>query len=366
MKQINILVKPTHQCNMRCKYCFHEKYGYSDELLDVNKFKKFIKLLCGEYDFINVVWHGGEPLLVPLSFYEEAYDFCNAQNSHFLFTIQTNGTLITQDNIDFFRKRNTNFGLSFDGLTNEYTRSYTIEILNNIKLLQANGFRPGAILVVNQKNVFQLIEEYHFFDSMNVGLKLNPIFIDGAAEKNLDVNLNVNDYINNFIDFFKYWMKDTKGKINVATCVELAKLILYEHNGVCTFTSCLSKWLCLDSDANIYPCDRLCTPDYLLGNVDELSSISDVFDSRNFLKLLKISVQRREQCINNCEYYKNCYSGCNANAILNYDDKYENGVSCYIHKQILKEIKKYVSDSINSKSELNPQYIKILKNSRNN
>ena len=68
MKQINILVKPTHQCNMRCKYCFHEKYGYSDELLDVNKFKKFIKLLCGEYDFINVVWHGGEPLLVPLSF----------------------------------------------------------------------------------------------------------------------------------------------------------------------------------------------------------------------------------------------------------------------------------------------------------
>ena len=59
-----------------------------------------------------------------------------------------------------------------------------LEIVNNINLLQKNGFRPGAILVVNNKNVKGLIDEYSLFNSMNVGLKLNPMFIDGAAAKN--------------------------------------------------------------------------------------------------------------------------------------------------------------------------------------
>lgn len=361
MKEISTLIKPTNQCNMRCKYCFHEKYGYSSKLLEIEKLKKYIELLCSEYDYINVVWHGGEPLIAPLSFYEEIYDFCDKQSSDFLFTVQTNGTLLNQEKIDFFKERDTNIGLSFDGLNNDYTRSHTKEIVNNINLLQENGFRPGAILVVNNKNVKGLIDEYSLFNSMNVGLKLNPMFIDGAAAKNLDLCLNPDEYINEFIKFFKYWTKDKNGKINVATCIELVNLILSEHTGVCTFNSCLSKWLCLDSDANIYPCDRLCTSNYLLGNVDDLNSITEVFDSANFIKLLKTSVDRRKQCMDECQYYKNCYSGCNANAILNQNDKYKNGVSCHIQKGILSGIKDYVLETANNEKDLNPQYIKALK-----
>ena len=141
---------------MRCKYCFHEKYGYSNDLLDINKLEKYISLLCSEYDFSNIIGHGGEPLLAPLSFYEEIYDFCDHVNKEFLFTIQTNGTLINQEVVDFFRKRNTNFGLSFDRLNNEYTRGNTSKILDSIGLLQENGFRPGAVLVVNKTNVSNL------------------------------------------------------------------------------------------------------------------------------------------------------------------------------------------------------------------
>lgn len=358
MSQINTLIKPTHECNMRCKYCFHEKYGYTNELLDINKLKIYIELLAKKYNFINLVWHGGEPLMVPLSYYEEIYDFCKKLDAKFIYSLQTNGTLLNQENIDFFKENNTNIGLSFDGLSNELTRSFTHKILDNIKLLQKNGLYPGAIMVVNQNNVNNLINEYNYFNSLNLGMKINPMFNDGAAKSNNFFNLNPDDYIKNFTSFFKYWANDKDCNINVSTCEELVSLIVNKHSGVCTFNSCLGKWLCLDSNGCIYPCDRLCTEEYNLGNVLNINSIDEIFQSYNFVNILKSSIERRKNCLENCEYYKNCYSGCNANAVLNKENS--NSVSCYIQKGILKGIKDYILQTQSELENMNYNYAKYL------
>ena len=44
---------------------------------------------------------------------------------------------------------------------------------------------------------------------MDVGLKLNPMFFDGAAKQHdNDLGLNPDEYIENFADFFKYYALD--------------------------------------------------------------------------------------------------------------------------------------------------------------
>ena len=346
MLQISTLIKPTHACNMRCKYCFAEKYGYDLKLLNIETLKKYINLLSKKYDYINLVWHGGEPLLVPLDYYEEIYNYCKSVDSKFLFSIQTNGTLLDQDNINFFKKHNTNIGLSFDGLSNDKTRGKTNTIVDNIKLLQNNGFNPGAVLVVNNNNVKKLIKEYEYFKSLNLGMKINPMFNDGAAKHINSFSLDSREYVNNFINFFKYWSKDVSCNINVSTCLELVHLVIKEKSGVCTFNSCLGKWLCLDSNGHIYPCDRLCLDEYDFGYVDTLSSIEEVFYNEKYIKLLQKSIDRRQKCIENCKYFKNCYGGCNANSILN--EINNNKVSCYIQKEILKSLKEYIIELSNS------------------
>ena len=45
MEYINTLIKPTNKCNMRCKYCFAEKYGYDSSILEMKKLKKYLTLL---------------------------------------------------------------------------------------------------------------------------------------------------------------------------------------------------------------------------------------------------------------------------------------------------------------------------------
>lgn len=360
MSQINTLIKPTNECNMRCKYCFAEKYGYSNSLLDLKILKKYLKLLSQKYDYINLVWHGGEPLIAPLSYYEEAYDYCQKLDSKFIYSIQTNGTLLNNENIDFFKEHDTSIGLSFDGLSNSKTRGNTQTILNKIELLKSKEMYPGAIIVVNQNNVNSLIEEYEYFKKLNLGMKMNPMFNDGAAKENNFFNLNPDNYIHSFVEFFKYWVFDTDCNINVSTCMNFANLIINEYSGICTHSSCLKKWLCLDSNGHIYPCDRLCLNEYDLGYVPEMNVIDEAFENEKFIKLLQKNILRRQTCIETCEYFKNCYGGCNANAILS--EINNNDISCYIQRGILSELKKIIIKLECEKNydKLNYNFAKIL------
>jgi len=298
--------------------------------------------------------------MVPLSYYEEAYDYCQKLDSKFIYSIQTNGTLLNKENIDFFKKHDTSIGLSFDGLSNSKTRGNTQTILNKIELLKSKEMYPGAIIVVNQNNVRSLIEEYEYFKKLNLGMKMNPMFNDGAAKENNFFNLNPDNYIHSFVEFFKYWVFDTDCNINVSTCMNFANLIINEYSGICTHSSCLKKWLCLDSNGHIYPCDRLCLNEYDLGYVPEINVIDEAFENEKFIKLLQKNILRRQTCIETCEYFKNCYGGCNANAILS--EINNNDISCYIQRGILSELKKIIIKLECEKNydKLNYNFAKIL------
>jgi len=154
---------------------------------------------------------------------------------------------------------------------------------------------------------------------------------------------------------------DPDCNINVSTCIELVNLVINEYSNTCTFNSCLMKWLCLDSNGHIYPCDRLCMEQFDLGDIDEINSIDEVFYNKNFVELMQMSISRRQKCIDNCEYFRNCYGGCNANAILNLE--HDNNISCYIQKEILREIKKFIIELNEQKKydNLNYSLSKILK-----
>jgi len=78
------------------------------------------------------------------------------------------------------------------------------------------------------------------------------------------------------------------------------------------------------------------------------------------IKLLQRSISRRQNCIEECKYFKNCYGGCNAKAILNESNR--NNVSCYIQKGILEGIRNFIIELNNQKEydKLNYSLSKIL------
>ena len=57
-------------------------------------------------DRVRIVWHAGEPMTLPIRFYEEAFQLVeqhNARNLPVTFVFQTNGTHMTQRWCDLSR-----------------------------------------------------------------------------------------------------------------------------------------------------------------------------------------------------------------------------------------------------------------------
>src|SRR5271156_2583869 len=68
--------------------------------------------------YLTIIWHAGEPLVLPPSYYQAAFEAIEALRPAGLelrHSIQTNGMLIDQDWCDFIKKWHIGVGVSIDG-----------------------------------------------------------------------------------------------------------------------------------------------------------------------------------------------------------------------------------------------------------
>lgn len=76
VKQMNVVIRPTRYCENGCAHCYISEENRSDsQLMDETVFEQtcnFINNYCQAYNlnYLRLVWHGGEPLSVPKSWYE--------------------------------------------------------------------------------------------------------------------------------------------------------------------------------------------------------------------------------------------------------------------------------------------------------
>ncbi|PHM73224.1 radical SAM protein [Xenorhabdus kozodoii] len=111
MQLVNI-IKPTHRCNLACKYCYNEDIRHP--VMTLEFLEKTIKDTFDYandkkvFTYVHFIWHGGEPMLPGISFYENVVAFQEKYSNgiRYLNALQTNGTLITQRLCDFIKKIN--------------------------------------------------------------------------------------------------------------------------------------------------------------------------------------------------------------------------------------------------------------------
>lgn len=77
MKHITVLLKPTEECNIRCKYCYHADTKYTKGRMSIEMFEEIIEKISRSYDHITLTFHGGEPLLMGYDFYVKAFEIIN-------------------------------------------------------------------------------------------------------------------------------------------------------------------------------------------------------------------------------------------------------------------------------------------------
>ena len=115
-----LVLQPTPFCNIDCDYCYlpnrQDKSRMSMGTVALAARRLADDQLAGPS--LTVVWHSGEPLVLPPSFYEEAFDTIAdaiGRDCKVTHSIQTNGTLINDQWCELFARRNVQIGVSVDG-----------------------------------------------------------------------------------------------------------------------------------------------------------------------------------------------------------------------------------------------------------
>lgn len=367
-KNISVLIKLTENCNLRCAYCFHSESGYTDTILNIEDLKKFINLLFSEYNSIKIIWHGGEPLLVGLDYYKEIYNYINGikknRNINFNSGIQTNATLLNEEFIKFFIKNKVGIGISFDGLSNELTRSATDKVIEKIHLLKSFNLNIGAISVVSKYNINSLNDEYNYFKKLGVSLQLNK-YIPNHLNDNLSISID--EYFTSMSELFNIYIADGKCNINLNPFNNYLKQLITQAPLTCSNGSCLKNWLCINPNGDIVPCDRDFPKVYTYSNIKEISHMSNIYYSIGYRKLLSLAIIRRKKCMETCNLYEYCAGGCNANALVEGGIENNNGNSCKCYYSLFSYVKNFFNNLILDQTKIlkkinNPIVLKILNN----
>jgi len=115
-----VVVQPTPFCNINCGYCYLPQRNLKTVMPQSTIAALFAKIFSSGWmsQGLTVIWHAGEPLVVPVSYYETAFAAIEALRPAALqlrHSFQTNGMLITPQWCDLFKKWDVGVGVSIDG-----------------------------------------------------------------------------------------------------------------------------------------------------------------------------------------------------------------------------------------------------------
>ena len=122
-----IIVQTNLSCNIRCKHCYEADGNYPTQIMSFSVLEKIISLAQKQYKKISYLWFGGEPLIAGLGFYKKVIEYQEKYNNdnEIKNSIQTNGILLNEDFIEFFKSNNFKVSISYDAQYNDVLREKT-------------------------------------------------------------------------------------------------------------------------------------------------------------------------------------------------------------------------------------------------
>lgn len=374
-RPLYVMVKPVGaHCNLRCDYCYylekanlytHERQHYlSDELLE-----KFVKEYIEAQTMPQVLftWHGGEPLLRPLSFYEKAlmYERRYARGRQLDNVIQTNGTLLTDEWCAFFRQHHFLVGISIDGpqrFHDQYRKTASGEstfdkVMAGIHLLNKHGVEWNAMAVVNSTNANDPLGFYHFFKDIGCHyLQFAPIVErrvsrpDGltlatgmqAGGELTPQSVTPEQWGHFLCTLFDEWVRHDVGEYFVQLFDATLANWCGEAPGVCTLSAECGNVAVLEHNGDLYSCDHFVFPEHRLGNLRE-QTITAMMYSEQQQRFSQMKRQQLPRQCQECHYLFACHGECPKSRFVN--DRYgEAGLNylCQGYHQFFSHVAPYM------------------------
>lgn len=331
-----VIIQPTSFCNINCDYCYLPERS-SRRILNLDLLEPiFTRLLTSSFvrkDF-TVVWHAGEPLSVPISFYETAICKINELDSKFNLNkyaishnFQTNGTLLNQAWCDLIKTHNISIGVSLDGpafIHDAHRKTRTglgthTSTMRGISLLQRNNIDFHVIAVLTEESLDFPDEIFNFFSEN--GIRQIGFNIEEIEGMNRSSSLQSKKHEEKYRIFMKRFYELTKnadGFLKVREFEDITNTICSQGmvaKGLFTPFTMLN----IDCNGNfttfspeLLGMKSAVYGDFILGNLWR-HTLDSVCITNKFITLNKDIQAGFELCRKTCDYFAVCGGGTPSN-----------------------------------------------------
>lgn len=322
-KLIQFVVKVSKYCNLRCAYCYEYNELSHKRVIAPQQMQQVFAHIndyasaqqCRKVDFI---WHGGEPFMVDLKYYQQLAAMQQAQFPSSLTVtnnVQTNMTVLTPRQLEFLRERQFfhGIGMSFDVYGDQRLdikgKLRTQDVLNNMQKLLDAKIPFGAITVL-ARNTFEHIEKiYQFYDSIGIACRFLPIY-RGISSQQIDTHsLSPQEIEYAFKRLFQLWQQSEN-----ATPIEplnryLDYALSYLHNDTNTTPLYDKYWdeqtFMVNTDGSVWGTSETYDPEYRYGNLFS-QDLDSILHSPQRLRAVQASQQRVAKYCASCPYQGHC------------------------------------------------------------
>jgi uncharacterized protein len=356
-----LVIQPTPFCNIDCSYCYLPNR--------TNRARIPRKLLQRTFAWVlesglvrkpyTIVWHSGEPLVLPTAFYEEAFTIAarfRSSDSAATHAFQTNGTLLNARWCEFFRRHEVRVGVSVDGPSflhdaKRKTRRGTgthERVMAGIQQLRQHKI-PFHVITVLTRESLDYPDELHAFYVEN-GIEHVGFNVEEIEGPNEDSSLSVDDATARYRDFMSRFFDlamTSDPPIRIREFDNMISAVLYtgEARSLSAQEATPFAIVSVDCEGNVttFSPELLGLPSgvyggFGLGNVSR-DGFAQVTASGRFLAMARDVNAGIAKCREGCSYFRFCGGGAPANKY------FENGsfdstetLFCRLHRKALADV----------------------------
>lgn len=332
-----VVIQPTAFCNIDCSYCYLPDRNNKHVISRLTVERLFSELFASGWASpeVTVIWHAGEPLVVPVAFYRETFEAIERLRPASVaikHAFQTNGMLIDPTWCALFRDWQVGVGVSIDGPrhlhdANRKTRSgggTFDKTLAGIRCLRAEQVPFHVISVLSRASLDMPEELLAFYLSEGIDqICFNVEESEGAHVSGLFAESDLRQKYKAFLRTFWHEAR-ASGRVRFLREVDLAIPRVFRPNEVGTRniqTEPLAM-LNVDSHGNVSSFSpellglrNAGYADYLLGNIntDSLARIHKTCLQSALFRDIQAGV---EACRRTCEYFSVCGGGAPVNKLF--------------------------------------------------
>lgn len=207
-KPLLVKIQTTGKCNLNCTYCFNNSAIRTQTMSHETMTAAVDYALsnpCALKNGIQFIIYGGEPLTERELFFDTV-NYIREKNSAAYIGIITNATLLTDEDVEFFKSRNVQIIISFDGLpifqaSNRFGEENVLraeKILEKIKRLKDFGcMERSCILCTVTKNMSSRLSDIVLFlqEQGICNLEFLPLRMLGTAEGQSQISADTGAFV---------------------------------------------------------------------------------------------------------------------------------------------------------------------------